>query len=248
MSSAEKTKIGIIGFGRFGRLLTKYLAEDFEVYVSSRSNKDKEIREVKGIPAPLEEVCKTDIIIPCVPISAFEDTLHKIKGLLKENSLIIDVCSVKEYPVKLMKELLPEKMQVLATHPLFGPDSASETLKGRKIVLCKTRIPDDCYKKIKSYLQKKGLVVLEATPEEHDKEIAVSLILTHFIGRSLIDFGAKDLKISTEGYKRLMKILEVVKNDTWQLFEDINHYNKYSKKIREDFINSLNNVNRRLEK
>ena len=192
-------KIGIIGFGRFGKLLTKHLSEDFEVYVSSRSNKDKEIKELKGIPASFEEVCKKDIIIPCVPISAFEDTMHKAKELLKENALVIDVCSVKEYPVKLMKEILPEKIKLLATHPLFGPDSASETLEGNSIVLCKIRLTDDCYQKIKSHLQKKGLIVIEATPEEHDKEIAVSLALTHFIGRALADFKAKKLRITTEG-------------------------------------------------
>ena len=58
----------------------------------------------------------------------------------------------------------------------------------------------------------------------------------------------KELKIDTEGYKRLMKILEVVKNDTWQLFEDMNHYNKHAKQTRENFIKSINEINRRLEK
>lgn len=244
----EKISIGIIGFGRFGKLLTKHLSEDFEVHISSRSNKENEIKKTKGIPSSLEEVCKKDIIIPCVPISIFEDALNKIKNHVKEKSLIIDVCSVKEYPVKLMKEILPGKIQILATHPLFGPDSTSNSLKGNKIVLCKARIPDEKYQKIKSYLKNKGLIIIESTPEEHDKEIAISLALTHLIGRALIDFDGKDLKIDTEGYKRLIKILDVVQKDTWQLFEDINHYNKYAKKTREKFISSINKINKRLEK
>ena len=241
-------EIGVIGFGRFGKLITKYLAEDNEVYVFSRSNKDEEIKKSNGIPAKLEEVCKKEIVIPCVPISKFEATLNKIKNLLKDDALVIDVCSVKEYPVQLMKKLLPEKIGILATHPMFGPDSAAETVKGRKIVLCKVRVSDDKYKKIKGCLEKKGLIIIETTPEGHDKEIAKTLILTHFIGRSLIDFGAKNLDIDTEGYKRLMNILEMVKNDTEQLFEDMNRYNKYSREIRKDFIQSLNKINKRLEK
>lgn len=241
-------EIGIIGFGRFGKLLTSYLAQDLKVYVFNRSDKTKEIRENNAIPASIEEVCKKDIIIPCVPISEFEGTLEKIKNLLKDNSLVVDVCSVKEYPVELMKKILPDNAQILATHPIFGPDSAVDSLQERKIVLCKVRIVDDLYKKIKSILNEKGLTVIEATPKEHDKEIASSLLLTHFIGHGLIDFGATKLNIDTEGYKRLMHILDTVKNDTQQLFEDMNKYNKYSKKIREDFIKSLNKIDRELEK
>ncbi len=241
-------EIGIIGFGRFGKLIIKYLSEDKKVYVFSRSGKDEEIKKSNGIPASLEEVCKKDIIIPCVPISQFENTLKKIKNMLKDNSLVVDVCSVKEYPVGIMKKILPKKIGILATHPMFGPDSASETVKGRKIVLCKVRISDEKYKKIKSCLDKKGLIVIESTLKRHDREIAKTLILTHFIGRGLINFGAKNLDIDTEGYKRLMNILEMVKNDTEQLFKDMNRYNKYSKEIRKGFMKSLNKINKRLEK
>ena len=104
------------------------------------------------------------------------------------------------------------------------------------------------YGKIKSILKENGLVVIETTPEEHDKEIAKSLLLTHLIGRALMDFGAKNMQIDTEGYKRLMHILETVKNDTEQLFEDMNTYNKYAKEIRENFLKSLNKINKGLEK
>jgi|TARA_B100001964_G_scaffold244798_1_gene327982 prephenate dehydrogenase len=241
-------EIGIIGFGRFGKLMTKYLSEDFKVYVFSRSNKSIEIKKNNGIPASLEEVCKKDIVIPSVPISKFKATLKKIKNLLKNDSLVVDVCSVKEYPVNAMKKILPNNIQILASHPIFGPDSAADSLKDKKIVLCKTRINNELYGKIKKYLDGKDLMVIETTPEKHDKDIAKSLFLTHFVGRTLIDFDAKNVDIDTEGYKRLMKILDTVENDTQQLFEDMNKYNKYSKKIRQDFIESVNRVNMRLEK
>jgi prephenate dehydrogenase len=241
-------EIGVIGFGRFGKLLVRYLSKDFKVYVSNKSDKTQEIRECNATPASIEDVCSKDIVIPCVPISQFEGVLKKIKNLLRKNSLIADICSVKEYPADLMKKILPDDIQILATHPIFGPDSASDSLEGRKIVLCKVRISDKYYKNIKSYLKEKGLVVIETTPEDHDKEVARSLVLTHFIGRALMELKAGDIKIDTEGYKRLLKILETVKNDSYQLFEDMNFYNKYSKEIREDFIRALNKVDERLRK
>jgi len=240
--------IGIIGFGRFGKLLVKYLSKDNKVYVSSRKNNDGEIKKLNGIPASLEEVCKKDIVIPSVPISKFEEILKKIKNLLMHDSLVVDVCSVKEYPVKVMKQVLPNNVQILATHPMFGPDSATTALKGRKIVLCKVRIDKKLYNTIKKSLRRRGLIVLETSPAKHDREIAKSLLLTHMIGRSLIDFGANNLEIDSEGYKRLIRILETVRNDSEQLFKDMNNYNKYSKKVRDDFIKSLNKINLRLEK
>lgn len=241
-------KIGIIGFGRFGKLLTQYLSKKFNVFVFDTKNKQREIKKIGAIPASLAQACKKDVIILCVPISRFEKVLIKIKKLIKDNQLVVDVCSVKEYPVKLMKKILPKKVQILATHPIFGPDSAAKSLKGNKIVLCKARIQDGKYKKIKAYLKKMGLTVIETTPAKHDRDIARSLLLTHFIGRGLIDFGSRSMYMDTEGYKRLMSILEMVQNDTSQLFHDMNKYNKYSNKMRQHFIKSLENVHKGLKK
>jgi prephenate dehydrogenase len=237
------TTIGIIGHGRFGRLMAAHLSKEFKVFVSS----SKRIKKTKNIiPATIEEVCRQDIIIPCVPISEFSGLLKRIRTKLKKDALVMDVCSVKEYPVSLMKKILPKNVQIMGSHPMFGPDSAKESLAGKKIVLCKVRMRDELYNKIKKYLKIKKLIIIETTARKHDQEISKSLVLTHFIGRSLIDIKAKNLDIDTEGYKRLMKILEVVKNDTLQLFYDMNHYNKYSTAIRRKFINSLEKINARL--
>jgi prephenate dehydrogenase len=90
-------------------------------------------------------------------------------------------------------------------------------------------------------------MVIQATADEHDEKIAVSLSLTHFIGRSLSAFGATDLDIDTEGYKRLMHILGVVSHDTWQLFEDMHAYNPYARQKRQAFIDAMIGIHERLD-
>ena len=239
--------IGIIGFGRFGKLTAGYLAEDFEVYVFNRTDKSAEIKKAGARSASLKTVCRQKIVILCVPISTFKEVLVEIGPLLNKDSVVVDVCSVKVYPTEWMKTSLPETVSILATHPIFGPDSASDSLKGRKIFLSPIRISKQPYQKIKTYLASKELVLIESTPEDHDEQIAVSLSLTHYIGRALSEFGAAPLGIDSEGYKRLLHILEVVENDTWQLFYDMHRYNPYAQKKRTAFLQALQKIEEQIE-
>lgn len=239
--------IGIIGFGRFGKLMAGYLAKDFKVYVYNRSDKAEQIAATGAVPAGLAAAAGQKVVILSVPISRMEDFLKEIAPLLAPDAIVVDVCSVKVYPVRWMTALLPASVSILATHPMFGPDSAAASLMDRKIVLCNSRISEARYEKIKSYLTGKGLTVIETTPAEHDRQIALSLCLTHFIGRSLAAFGAEEIIIDTEGYKRLLHILDVVTHDTWQLFVDMNRYNPYAEKNRTAFVKAMEEIERRLK-
>jgi prephenate dehydrogenase len=239
--------IGIVGFGRFGKLTARYLAEDFDVFVYNRTDKSSEIKKTGARAASLKTICQQKIVILCVPISTLKAVLGEIGPLLKKDVIIVDVCSVKVHPTQWMEALLPETVSILATHPMFGPDSASDSLKGRKIFLSKVRINEKLYQKIKAYLASKELTIIESTPTDHDEQIAISLALTHFIGRALSEFGAVHLNIDTEGYKRLLHILDVVAHDTWQLFYDMNHYNPYAKEKRAAFMQAMKKINNRLE-
>ena len=239
--------IGIIGYGRFSALMARYLSADFEIRIATRKNRKDEIAETGAVQDSLEAVCRLDYVILSVPISALKDVLVRIAPLIHSGATVVDVCSVKEYPVRLMREFLPESVSILATHPMFGPDSAAETLKDKKIVLCKERIPDPQYQAVKTYLFSKGLEIIEATPAEHDRQTARSLALTHFIGRSLSEIKSGPLEIDTEGYKRLLHILGVVENDTWQLFCDMHTYNRYAGPARREFMTAVEKMNRDLE-
>jgi len=238
--------IGIVGFGRFGALAARYLAADCRVVVYSGSQPASVIEATGASKTSLEEVCRQPFIILCVPISAMRRTLQTIAPLVSPETVVIDVCSVKLNPIAWMQDLLPPGIAILGTHPMFGPDSAADSLLGRKIVLCNVSTPEGTYPKIFSYLVEKGLDVIEATPEEHDRQIAVSLSLTHFIGRSLAEFGAGILPIDTEGYKRLRYTLEVVEHDTWQLFRDMHHYNPFASEIRKDFMAAMGRIDDKL--
>lgn len=238
--------VGIIGFGRIGRLLVRYFAKDFKIFVYDIKPRSKEVKKLGGTPASLAQACRQDVVIPCVPIASFEETIKRIAGLLRKDALVVDVCSVKEHPVQVMKKRLPRSVEILATHPNFGPDSAAESLRGHKLVLCPVRIAKDRYRELRRIFQRKGLELIEMSPAEHDRKTASSLVLTHFIGRTLIACGAKTTGIDTEGYKRLLRILQTVGNDSWQLFEDMNRFNAYAGPMRRKFLKKMGEISWRV--
>jgi prephenate dehydrogenase len=243
----RKPTVGIIGFGRFGKLMASHLAGDFHTRVCDpQQTAAADIAALRAEPSAFAAACGCEVVIPSVPISGFRQVLLEMRPHLKPGSLVIDVCSVKEEPIRWMLEILPPGVEILGTHPMFGPDSAADSLAGRKIVLCPVRIDHERFLAIKAGLGARGLVVIEATAEEHDREIAVSLALTHFIGRALAQFGAAGQRIDTEGYKRLLAILEVVEHDTWQLFEDMHRFNPSAAAVRSDFLHALQTVDARL--
>jgi prephenate dehydrogenase len=246
MAFVMNCSVGIIGFGRFGRLMARYLSPDSHVRTHDPGVRPEVMSSAGAEPGAIGDVCCSDIVILAVPISQLQGLLSAIRPHLQPESLVIDVCSVKEQPVRWMQALLPETVDILGTHPMFGPDSAADSLEGRKIVLCPVRIGDKRFEKVKRYLRSKGLVLIETSAEDHDRQIAVSLALTHTIGRSLAQFGAQPQEIDTEGYKRLLRILEVVENDTWQLFEDMNRYNPYAQDARQAFIKAMNEIEGKL--
>ncbi len=236
-------KLSIIGFGRFGKLAAEFLKEDFEVFVTDKINKRKEARNLGVKFVTLKEAASQGIVILAVPISELADVLIKIKPFLKKGTFVLDTCSLKEYPLNLMKKILPQEVEILGTHPLFGPDSISE--KNKKIVLCPGRTKK--LEKVKKYLQEKGFKVIITTPQHHDQQIAETLCFTHFIGKALLGMGINEKEIDTLGYNRLLKILETVEKDTDQLFNDMHKYNKYAGGVRKKFINALLKIDKKIK-
>lgn len=231
-------KIGIVGGGRLGGLLARYLGRRHDVKVH-------DARPALGA-ASLAEACAQEVVIPCVPIAAFEGVIEAMAPLLRPGALVVDVCSVMEHPVRVMRRKLPRSAQLLATHPNFGPDSAAESLRGRPWIVHEVRVKGPVWPRFRRALEREGLVLIEMTPAQHDRKAARSLVLTHYIGRGLIGIGARTTGIDTEGYKRLLRILQTVQNDSWQLFDDMNRYNAYAAPMRRRLLEVMKELDRRV--
>lgn len=228
--------IGIIGYGRFGKFISNYLVKHFQVYVYDK----REIKfNSKVIISDLKTVASQEIVIIAVSIRNFEEVLKSVKNFVKSGSLVIDVCSIKEYPVKLMKKYLPQRVAILSTHPLFGPDSVKKGFKGNKIVVYPVRIGKKRYNEIIDFLEGVGLDVVDLDPTKHDQIMAYTQTLLHLVARSFPDeYDGVDVP-KTLSYEKFNKLLKLLKNDSVYLFYDMLLYNKYSLEAIKKFYQKL---------
>jgi len=237
--------IGIIGFGRFGQLIAKHLKKFGTVLVYNRSNKQRQAKALGCKWTSLKEVCQADLVILAVPISELEKVARKIKKLVKSPAIVMDVASVKVLPCRWLKKHLPREIEVLATHPVFGPDSTQDGLAGLNIMICPLRIKKKSLDNVLKIFKKLKLNVIKTTPEKHDQEIALSLGLVHFLGRGLEKLKIEPQTISSVGYERLLGVCDTVSNDSWQLFQDMQKFNPYTKNIRKKYLQALKEINRK---
>ncbi len=235
-------KVSIIGFGRFGAMLHALLTKGFEVDVYDKNPVDNaEVNEVS-----LEEALKNDTIFIAVPLRDFEDLVVDISTRIQSGKTIIDVCSVKVFPKKVMIDNLPEKIDIIATHPLFGPDSLKDS--GSAMTMEAVRDSFERYNFWKNYFESQNIIIEEISADEHDMMAARSQGLTHFVGRVIDDFGTNQTRIDTEGYKALHKLVNQTCNDSWDLFEDIQNYNPYTEKMISELNGSFKKISEIIEK
>lgn len=237
-------RFAIVGYGRFGQLWTELLSDFGEVIIYDKKNivplHHKNITIVN-----ISDLATADIVFILTPISLFENACQGIKNFLNSKSIIVDCCSVKIYPVHIMQKVFTKDQSLIATHPLFGPDSfkKNNSVKGYKIVVCPIQCNETQLNQLNAIFKKMGLTVLITTPEDHDKQMANSQGLIHFIGRGLQALELTEQELATPDFIALLNINKMVTNDTWQLFIDMHQYNPYTKAIREKLLFTLNNIN-----
>ena len=224
--------VGIIGFGRFGKVLANILQKGFFI----KAYDPKPTGAFPGVEfTNIDSLLKEKVIFIAVPIRHFESVIQEIAPKLSKGITIIDVCSVKVYPVKVMEEVLPEHVGIIASHPHFGPDSYSP-FRELKTTLFPVRDTYNRFAEIKHFFEDQSIRTVELSPEEHDKMAASSQGITHFIGRELNEAGVVSTQINTLGFTELLGVIEQTCNDSWDLFRDLQKYNPYTNEMIDKLV------------
>lgn len=241
--------VGIIGFGVFGEFMARQLTPYFEVMVSSRRVRTEVVAQTGAQLVSLQEAASADVVIPCVPVQHLASVLTQLAGYVSPGALVVDVASVKTVPVELMLQILPPGVDILATHPLFGPQSGANGIQGLPMVVWPVRLSDERLGDVTRFLTDKlQLDVQAVSPEEHDREMAYVQALTFLLGRAFSEIDIPDTPLKTKTYQHLLDVRRIVENDTPELFETIQLFNPYAGEMRRRLVMKLDDIEAELEK
>lgn len=233
MTSPERPRLGLIGYGAFGRLTARHLSAWFEVVAYDPAVSEG---DAHATLTDLATAAACPMVVLAVPVEALEATLKAIRPHLTPEALIIDVGSVKVKPALAMQAALPPGVRIVGTHPLFGPQSGKDGIAGLRIAVSEVRGARDARRVAAFCRHALKLKVFQVTPEDHDREAAVVQGLTHLIARVLLNMEPLPTRMTTASFDRLMQAVDMVRHDSPAVFRAIERDNPFAAEVRDRFF------------
>jgi prephenate dehydrogenase len=234
----------VLGAGKMGVWFAKFCKEKGDEVILADRNEEKlaKLEDELGIEtADFEQAVKAaDRIMICVSISSFEEVVKKIGPIVQEDQVVMDICSVKDFPVKIMHENIKRGL-ILGTHPVFGP--GSKGVKHKTYVLTPTNEKESEYAdEFKNWLEKEKAHVFVMSPQKHDELMSVVLGLPHFLGlvacETLLEQKnfPETKTVAGTTYRMLFTLAEATALETPDLFANLQMNLPNMGKIEDQFI------------
>ncbi len=226
------------GTGRMGMLLANILKDKVETIniVSRDAGRAQEAaKELNVSWLPLEKAHQSNIVIVSVPIQETVKICKSIGQKMHEQSLLVEFASLKTGITEIIKNSIPNSVEYLSLHPLFGPQVKDIT--GKRFVAVEPT-SGTLTTEFLEMLQEGGALIKKATVEEHDLAMSSIQVLHHF---ALITFSSA-LSRFTEANglseyltESLEKTLQNIQNihENWETIYAIQSLNPNAQKVRE---------------
>ncbi|MGP8337337.1 MAG: prephenate dehydrogenase [Methanosarcinaceae archaeon] len=170
------------GTGEMGQWFTRFSKEHgYEVVVWGSSHRI-DVAEHMGVEFASDlgsAIVKSDIVVVSVPIDITEKVIAETAPKMKDGSLLMDLTSLKARPIEAMKKYAPPGVEILGTHPMFGPSVPG--LQGQIVIM--TPVAGRCdrwFSIIRALFEENGAHIEVIGAKEHDRFVSVIQGLTHF--------------------------------------------------------------------
>lgn len=228
-------KILIVGLGLIGGSYAKGLTKNgYEVYAYNRSIEAVNFaKENKIIVDGTNEftkdfVCQFDRIIFSLYPKIFKEYIETYNTYIKDGTIISDVTGVKEAIIYDIQNILGDRVEFIAAHPMAGREvygvknSTEKIFENANYIITptekNTKEGIDFAKEIGQVLKFRKISIL--TPKEHDEMIAFLSQLTHCIAVSLMTCKDSEYLVDYTGdsFRDLTRIANINENMWTELF------------------------------
>lgn len=236
--------VGIVGFGAFGALIAKHLAAHVRLFAYDPVPAAACAACVTFCDLPTIAAC--EVVILAVPVDQLSTAIAALRPHLRPGTIVVDVGSVKIEPVRIMTAELPAFVEIIGTHPLFGPQSGKDGIRGLKIAWCPVR--SRSARRLAAFLRKVlGLEVITTTPDAHDRDAAAVQGLTHLIAKVLVRMEPLPTALTTASFELIMRATEMVRHDSPAVYNAIESANPHAAAVRTRFFALADELRQALE-
>lgn len=193
------------GTGDTGQWFTKfYKKHGFDVMVWG-VNRRQDIADQLGVPFANDldiEIRNSDIVMISVPIDRTVGTIREIAPKMSSGSLLMDITSIKTDPLDAMIKYAPPDIEILGTHPMFGPSIPD--IRGQIVIFTPVEGKSEKWLPIiRSLYENNGAHIEIMDTKKHDMMMAVVQGLTHF---GIITIGSvlRELEFDVSESRRFM--------------------------------------------
>ncbi len=170
------------GAGRMGRWLVRHFVSlGHEVTVSdTRSEEARAFAEAAGVNwvrTNVEAVRGADAVVVSTPIEATPTVIGEVAPHVRRGSVVAEIASLKSRAVEALAEATRLGLRPLSVHPLFGPGARG--LRGRRVAV--VPVVDAEAEAALARVLFPGAEVVVVDAEGHDRAMALTLSLPHFI-------------------------------------------------------------------
>ena len=193
--------IFIIGCGQLGSSLVRRISKNRiakKIFIYERSKKNiSKIKKLK-LPGIIVKslkigVMNSDLIIFCIPMSEYKNTILKINSNILPKTLITDIGSSKIESSKIFKKFLKKGISWIQSHPITGsemsgPEHGKDNIFENKwCVIIKDKETNSKHLKfLISFWKKVGSKTVIMNSEKHDKIFSITSHLPHLIAYNLV--------------------------------------------------------------
>jgi prephenate dehydrogenase len=234
METRERMEVLVIGAGAMGGWFARlFKSWGWKVWVTDIDcRKSATLAKELDVEVGDEILPQADLVLVAVPISSTPTVVREVGGRMKKGALLMEVSSVKEQVISVMKELKSCQIELVALHPLFGPGATG--VKGERFAFIPVKT-GKLFKEVRRKLEKEGATLIKVDAEKHDLIMARVQALTHLLLLLYLQTCEKG-EFQTHLSASLLELAKAMLAGNPSIYYEIQNLNRFAPRIRREFL------------